>query len=464
MRRGSLRLRLLLAGAISVLGALALSSIGLTLLFERHVERRVETELATYLNQLLAGLDGGTDGELAVEAGPADPRFEQPLSGLYWQVQSGDTLLRSRSLWDAELSLPSDELAEGTVHHHRIDGPAGVKLLAAERSVALPARLGGGTVRAVAAVDAAEISVAARAFAADLLPYLAVLATVLIAAAYAQVIVGLRPLVAVRERLSAIREGRARRLTEEPDAFPQEILPLTTEIDALIAAREAEAERARARAADLAHGLKTPLQALAGDIERLRQKGESALAMEIEQVATAMQRHVDRELARARLMTNRTDARADVRKTVERVLAVLLRTPSGEALDWRVDIPDGLHARIEADDLAEALGNLLENAARHARRQVTVRAGRDGELLTISVADDGPGIPPDQLEKALVRGGRLDQAGGGAGLGLAIVQDIAAAWAGRLQVRSSNSGLEAELRFPAHHADHDPIHALPPAP
>lgn len=57
MSRGSLRLRLLLAGAVSILAALALSAVGLVVLFERHVERRVEAELGVYLDQIVAGLD-----------------------------------------------------------------------------------------------------------------------------------------------------------------------------------------------------------------------------------------------------------------------------------------------------------------------------------------------------------------------------------------------------------------------
>jgi signal transduction histidine kinase len=448
MRGRSLRLRLLAAGAISVLAAVALSALGLTFLFERHVERRVEAELETHLNQVLAGLERDADGVLSVEVEPADPRFEEPLSGLYWQIEVGGALLRSRSLWDAELALPDDELAEGAAHRHRIEGPGGAELLAVERSVALPARLGGAAARAVVALDAAELAAASRAFAADLLPYLGLLATVLIAAAYVQVAVGLRPLSAVRERLSAIREGRAGRLGEDPRAFPQEILPLAAEVDALLAARDAEAERARARAADLAHGLKTPLQVLAGDIERLRRTGETEIAAEIEELAAAMRRHVDRELARARMMAGRSSARADVRDVIERVLAVVARTPAGERLDWRVEAPEALSARIDPDDLAEAIGNLFENAARHARRRVSVTAWRDGDRATIRVADDGPGIPPERLADVLARGGRLDETDGGAGLGLAIVQDIAEAWAGRLLIRPGASGLKAEFSVP----------------
>lgn len=446
MNRGSLRLRLLVAAAISILVALALSAFGLTLLFERHVERRVVAELDTHLDRIIAGLDRDPDGALTVSVPLADPRFAQPLSGLYWQVQAGDAVLRSRSLWDLELTLPDDLLADGAVHQHRVVGAGGTELLAVERSVTLPSRLGGAVVRTAVAIDDADIASATRAFAADLLPYLAVIAVLLIAAAYAQVAVGLRPLAAVRNRLAAIRQGGARRLGR---SFPDEILPLATEVDALLDAREAQVEKARARAADLAHGLKTPLQVLAGDVDRLRRKGEAEIAAEIEQVSTAMRRHVDRELARARLAAGTPDARARVAEVAERVIAVVARTPAGATLDWTVEIPASTVARIDPDDLAEALGNLIENAARHARSRVAVRAHGDAGLVTVTVADDGPGIPQDRLDEALARGGRIDKLGSGAGLGLAIVRDIAEAWGGRLDFRTGSDGFETRFGVPA---------------
>lgn len=442
MNGGSLRLRLFLGGALSIIAALALAALGLVLLFEKHVERRIESELGVYLDQIIANLDRDGDGALVVADVLADPRFDQPLSGLYWQVRAKDAVLRSRSLWDGDLPLPSDELTDGVVHRHRIIGPAGAELLALERSVRLPARLGNASVRAAVALDTREIAAATRAFAADLLPYLGVLAAVLIAAAYAQVTFGLSPLATIRKRLAGIREGNATRLGK---AFPKEVQPLAAEVDALLEAREQEAERARSRAADLAHGLKTPLQVLAGDVARLRQKGEADIAAEIEQVATAMRRHVERELARARMKSGVSTARANVREVIDRVLAVVMRTPDGARLAWTVECPPQLLARIDADDLAEAIGNLVDNAARHARRAVRVEARAEDRRVKLLISDDGPGIPPERMSEVLARGGRLDESGTGAGLGLAIVQEIADAWAGRLELRPNGPGLQAEL-------------------
>ena len=138
MTTRSLRLRLLLLGALSVALALIASTIGLVFLFERHVERRVDAELNAYLNQLIAGLDRDADGGIALLRSPSDPRFERPLSGLYWQVliEPAATVLRSRSLWDSELTLAPDALPEGSVRRHRTAGPGGATLYIVERHFA----------------------------------------------------------------------------------------------------------------------------------------------------------------------------------------------------------------------------------------------------------------------------------------------------------------------------------------
>lgn len=112
MTANSLRLRLIAGGAAAIAVALTIAGIALALLFERHVARTLAQDLAVHLNQLLAGIDVDTDGRIVLLRPPADPRFADPLSGLYWQIgDDANRLLRSRSLWDTTLSLPADEPA-----------------------------------------------------------------------------------------------------------------------------------------------------------------------------------------------------------------------------------------------------------------------------------------------------------------------------------------------------------------
>jgi signal transduction histidine kinase len=267
----------------------------------------------------------------------------------------------------------------------------------------------------------------------------------LTAAAWAQVAIGLRPLAAVRRKLAAIASGETQRLG---GGFPDELRPLVREIDTLLEARDRQVEKARARAADLAHGLKTPLQVLSDDAERLREKGEADLAAEIEDIAGAMRRHVDRELVRARSGAGRPNTSANIAGVAERVVRVVERTPQGKSLTWTIDVPKTLAARIDPEDLTEAVGNLAENAARHARSSVTLRARAENGAVVLAVIDDGPGIPLERAEEALRRGGHLDSTGS-AGLGLAIVGDIAEAWGATLTIETPERGCRISLQFPS---------------
>lgn len=443
MTRVSLRLRLMVAGAVAVTAALGLAAAGLAALFSTHVERRAAAELTVQLDQVLASLVREGD-VLALAVPPADPRFEKPYGGLYWQIESSGRLLRSRSLWDYVLPLPSDALARGETHAHELAGPAGETLLALERSVTLPARLGNVAARAVVAVDKAGLDAAKRAFLVDMAPYLLLLGTALVAAGWLQITVGLRPLRDLGARVAALRAGHATRLE---NGFPKEVQPLASELDGLLAAREADIERARARAGDLAHGLKTPLQALLGEAGRLRARGLAEVAGGIEEIARTMQRHVDRELARARLAGRARHAGSDLAGVARRIVAVLRRTPEGARLAWQVAVADGLRAAIDPADLSEALGALAENAARHARGLVRLEAARLADRLELTVRDDGPGIPPDRLVEMTARGTRLDA--GGTGLGLAIAREIAEAAGGGLVLENGHPGLAARLVLPA---------------
>ena len=106
VRWASLRLRLVAGGMIAILVALGVAGAGMVLLFQRHVSRTMAADLDVHLRQLLAGIDVGSGGHLIITRQPADPRFEEPLSGLYWQVTDDrDQMLRSRSLWDTTLAL-----------------------------------------------------------------------------------------------------------------------------------------------------------------------------------------------------------------------------------------------------------------------------------------------------------------------------------------------------------------------
>jgi signal transduction histidine kinase len=443
----SLKLRLFAGAAISIAVALIIAGLGLLVLFERHVSRRVDAELETYLRQLAGNVTFGADGSVTLARQPADPRFNIPLSGLYWEIrdEAGQTILRSRSLWDEILDLPTDELASGNVHRHVRPGPADVMLIVRERQVTYDTDAGPRHLRIAVGVDDDAVTDATRAFAAELAISLALLGLVLLAAAWAQIHFGLKPLETVRRAIGAVRSGVAARL---PSDYPAEVVPLVQEVNDLLDAQDVAIERARARAADLAHGLKTPLTVLATRAERVRKNGDKETADELEEIAGTMRRHVERAIAVARL-SHRPAARIAVEPIVRRVAGALAKTPAGERIAWTVEVPADIRIAVDAEDLYEALGNLVDNAVKWANGTVAVSARQTQTATDLVVEDDGPGIPAEDREKVMRRWERLDTATSGSGLGLAIVAEIAKAYGGDLTLDDAPAGgTRATLRFP----------------
>ena len=108
-------------------------------------------------------------------------------------------------------------------------------------------------------------------------------------------------------------------------------------------------------------------------------------------------------------------------------LRPLRRAAEDRGLTVTVACPPGARFAGERQDLEEILGNLLENAVKYAVSRIRVEVAEAGEQLAVTVADDGPGMADADHARALSRGGRLDEMGPpGAGLGLAIVADLAA--------------------------------------
>jgi signal transduction histidine kinase len=452
MTRRSLRLRLLLAAAMSISLALVVAGLGLVALFDRHVARRIDAELHTYLDQIVAVLEFDASGEAVVSRPLADPRFARPYGGIYWQIEASDAEpVRSRSLWDTVLDLPPEADETGAPRTYSLAGPDGSELRVYERRITFNRDGVERSLRIAVAIDQAELQDARRDFVADIVPALALLALVLTAAFWLQVNIGLKPLETMRQAVKAVRAGQTKRLGAD---VPDEIQPLVSEVNELLNAQEETVERARARAGDLAHGLKTPLTVLANDAHKLRGAGQGEIASEIERLVTRMRRHVDHELARVRVAahTRRHLAQsvesADLARAVTGIAETLKRTPKGETLTWEVEIPALGPVAVDAHDLSELLGNLIDNAVTWAREKVTVVVTRDAAFAVIRIMDDGPGVPAPALEALGRRGLRLDEQVAGTGIGIAIARELLDAYGGSLTLANrAGGGFTAEVRL-----------------
>ena len=193
------------------------------------------------------------------------------------------------------------------------------------------------------------------------------------------------------------------------------------------AARESEA-RSRAFLASAAHQLRTPVAALGTSAEALLLEGASPgqerLLANVATEATRLGRLVASLLRTARLDQGEP-LQPEPTRLAELCEAELDRVRQLSSLDWRLTVEPGAPSVVVVDPraISEALGNLLDNARRHAATSVLAQLSADRGHVMIAVNDDGPGLPSGMESKAFDRFVTLDRRGG-TGLGLAIARDL----------------------------------------
>jgi signal transduction histidine kinase len=407
--RGSLSRRMILIAAAWISILLAGGGFALDRVLVAAVTRNADDQLGYVLRSLLVSAEIDTAGEVTFNREPADQRFLEPYSGLYWQVSAPKhETWPSRSLWDRQLAYGAPH-NDRSVHSYDSRQFKDEKLRVVEQDVKLP----GSPVRW-------RFQVASSREALD-----------------AQITV-------LRRTLARMRAGRANRVEGD---MPIEVQPMVDELNALVEHNERQAEEARRHAGNLAHALKTPLTV----IMNAATANSDDLSDTVIREARTMRRQVDHHLARARAVGRRGSAhsRAEVWPSVESVERAVRRLYPHVRVD--MDGPKDLVAHIERQDLDEIMGNLVENAAKYGGGSVFVTVGAHSGFVEIQVEDDGMGIPEADRVRIFDRGVRLDSGKPGTGLGLAIVRDVAEIYDGTVSLEESDDlgGLLVRLRLPA---------------
>ena len=259
----------------------------------------------------------------------------------------------------------------------------------------------------------------------------------------------LAPLERLRQRLGEVRSGREQQIG---GTYPAEVQPLVDDLNGLLEHQDRAVRRALMKAGDLAHGLKTPLAVLTHEAERARREGHAGLAASVDEQVQRMQRQLDYHLAQARAAASgaASGALASVRDSADGLGRTLSRLHSTRGLRIAVLADPELRVRVQPEDLDEMLGNLMDNACKWTRTQVTVSAARAGGTVLLTVDDDGEGVDAARRESVLQRGVRADESTSGSGFGLAIVRELAELYGGSLALDSSpDGGLRAVLRLPS---------------
>ena len=454
MKRRSLAARVLLFASVWAVVALIAIAFVIGELYRVRTERAEIDLLRAQLNTVINAVTISPEGVLQGRPELGDLAFAQPGSGWTWRVEpigndvSGALISPSASSQALAVppvaAIPFDERYQ---RFYAANDAFGNALTVAETEVTLDDK--GRAARFRVTANRAAISSDIDAFTNRLWLALGLFGAGSLVINALAILWGLRPLDEARLALARVREGKAETIDGD---FPREIAPLAAEVNKLIDVNRRVVERARMQVGNLAHSLKTPIAVLMNESRTMDPVHGSLVATQ----ASAMQAQVQAYLDRARIAAQRGSviARTEAAPVVNRMVRVMAKL--NPALEFSLDIePPDMMIAVETQDLEEALGNLLENAAKYARGEVELTLasamldnGKPGVAITVS--DDGPGLDDAAMKEAVKRGKRLDETKPGTGLGLSIVTEIAREYGGKFELsRSVSGGLAANLVFPA---------------
>ncbi|MHB8815070.1 MAG: sensor histidine kinase [Steroidobacteraceae bacterium] len=218
-----------------------------------------------------------------------------------------------------------------------------------------------------------------------------------------------------------------------PTGLPREIQPLVEAVNGALERLSRAYATERRLTADAAHELRTPLAVLNLRLQRAQLTGSidwSAVERELSQMGRLVDQLLD--LARKESLSREQHTEelpvVNLSRVVREAAATVLPLMEAAGRELDIEVPDSVQVRGNSDDLRDMVRNLLENAILHGSGRVSARIDRfekDPDLVSIEVADEGPGVPAGQEEAVFQRFRRLNVDSPGSGLGLAIVRHVA---------------------------------------
>ncbi|MGF1753964.1 ATP-binding protein [Vibrio makurazakiensis] len=432
----SLKSRLLLAAAFW-LGAMILAAgLGIPKLVNDYLVDDVKQQLSLAMDELTANIETDNNGDLVMLGRLSDPRFYQPYSGLYWSAMTSEQTLRSRSLWDKNLSFKKKPLKL------TITGAKDEKLIYITQSVYLPDL--NAPVTITIGLDEDPLESTLNQITGQIWLILSMLFAGVLLLIGIQVSWSLLPLNRMQKELALLRQGKQQALG---DNYPKEVSPLVSDLNALLFHYQELLERARNHAGNLSHALKTPLSVLKNEVSTLPEQDSTKFRQPLDQI----QSQIDYHLGRARMAgsMNILSVKASPSERVDAISMAFDKVYAHNEITLINELDSELEVAVDKTDLDEMVGNLLENGYKWAQSIIRVHSETltNGNIALI-IEDDGPGIPKEKWQLVTKRGVRLDETTPGTGLGLNIVCEMAHSYRGHLELsQSSMGGLKATLTF-----------------
>ena len=440
----SLRARAVTGGILWAVAIIVLGLAGLSSYLSSQTQARFIEVLETRHSQAVVAVSNNSEAASDLVRAIGDLVYQVPDSGQYWQVESAEVAIyASPSLGEERLPRPAGRSEERL--RREIAGPNGEPVFAIGQWVTVP---DGSTWHVQVASSLRSFEQEQVVLRNTLLTAFAFVSFASVLAALMQVAVVLRPLNQLRQDVSGRWEQED---GMEVGSYPIEVAPLVNDINTLMERNRDIMRRSRRQAADLAHAIKTPSAIMRNELDTLMGQGA-----DVQEARDALDR-LDAQLKRsfARMRADGTDATLAVATELDIALGRMQRAfaaiAGNEGKTFNAAYTEGLRVRMEQSDFEEVVGNLLDNAVKWAASEVRLEAGQtpEGQIM-ITITDDGPGIPKEELEKATQSGQRLDTSKPGTGLGLAIAHDLIHAYGGKIILSKDEAlgGLAVHMRLP----------------
>lgn len=434
----SIRGRLLLTGMVFTAIALVVASLSIGEVLDRFVRRGLDERLDAQIALLARSVrpDGTVDDRMLHDIGP----FTQHRRGWGWRIDAPGKAYTSRQIVHVEgVRRESDGARE-----RRAAQRPWTSQTDDFYTRSLERRTAGGVVRITAVAPRAVFDRLRQAAIRPVLGLLGGLSLVLLFATMVQLHIGLRPLGRLRQSLADVRAGERERI---PADQPAELRPVVAELNGLLDENEAALTRARGHVANLAHSLKTPLATLGVRLAEPGRDPDGQLGELVARIDGAIRHHLGR--ARAASPGAPGQPLVPVAATVDDLAQALGRIYADKQIEAVLDIAPDCAVKCDPQDLAEMLGNLLDNAWKWGASRIHVSALAEGRFTRIHIDDDGPGLTREAIDQALVPGVRLDEREEGHGFGLPIARELAELHGGSLELGAApTGGLRATLSLP----------------
>jgi signal transduction histidine kinase len=429
----SLQLRLGIALFISLICAVSVLWWQTKLSIRQLAEDNVAEHLEHDAEAILAAVHADSPATIALADTDIEPVYTKLYSGQYYWVASGGQIIKSPSLGDNPLAVPT--VAAGSRQRLYLSGPQQQPLLI----VAFGYRKDDRPITVAIAEDLSPTFMLIAEFQRRVSMIAAVLLLVLVLVQIAILRKGFQPLAHLQKQLRALERGERSQIDTD---VPLEVSALVGEFNRLLTVLDQRLQRSRNALADLAHALKTPLTVL----QQLPREDAFRQHPELSEIliaqTTHMQRLMERVLKRARLAGSGRPAAAkfDTRQEIPALVQVLKNMYRDKNLTIRFSASSAGLLSVDREDMLELAGNLLDNACKWARSTIAIRLECNRAVCLI-IEDDGPGVEESEIERLMQRGARLDESVSGHGLGLSIAKLIAEQYGGRLLLgRSKDLG------------------------